>query len=122
MSKDKMSQAPWILVDADRPGIDAADDSTVVLFGCDGENEGIIGRANAKAILKAVNSTYGQNIAPEAVKDMYAALHDCDDSTSLSVCFRCLSDLLPKEETSWIEWLKKQGDIIDAAIEKATIK
>lgn len=72
-------------------------------------------------LLLAYRSTYGAGISPEAVPEMLAALKDYEDGTSLSVCFRCLSDLLPKEETSWIEWLNKQGEIIDAVLEKSRL-
>jgi hypothetical protein len=88
MSKDKMTDTPWvaggsfpykgnegyIFATSMRPEI-----LVCKTFGSIDENTPPLGEQmeNSKAIVCAVNNTYGQSINPEAVPDMLAALNKC---------------------------------------------
>lgn len=77
--KDKITPTPWryewddngfFVIDGDgRPSPYIAATGT----GCD---PGSICEANAQAIVTAVNCTYGANIDPTAVKDLYDCLEE----------------------------------------------
>jgi hypothetical protein len=77
--------------------------------------------ANSAAIVSADNGTYGEGISPDAVKDLRNALLDYEDGSPLSDCLNAIFDLIPADETGWRKWLKRQAEIIEAAINKAKI-
>jgi hypothetical protein len=72
-------------------------------------------------VCKAVNRTYGQSINPDAVKDLRDALLDYEDGMPLSDCLNAIFDLIPADETGWKRWLKRQAEIIEAAINKSKL-
>lgn len=87
MEKNKMTPAPWVaggtypckgnegyIFDTSRPEI-----LVCKTFGSIDENSPSIGEqaANSKAIVTAVNCTYGASINPASVKELYDCLREC---------------------------------------------
>jgi len=66
-------------------------------------------KANAAAIVSAVNNTYGKGINPESVPDLLSALHGMLN----------IGNALATGHESWIDERRANAK---AAIEKATIK
>jgi hypothetical protein len=80
MSENKISQMPWYLDDTynqdENISLIGADKKQIGNLFQDGCGNGDKTPGNAKAIISAVNNTYGSGVNPEAVPDLLTALNE----------------------------------------------
>lgn len=95
--KANMTQGTW--VSSDTYCIVEINKGSIDLWGIDDDRCMHDAQANAAAIVHAINNTYGKNINPESVPDMYNVLQmvvDELDGCNMSLTAKIIKDILNK--------------------------
>lgn len=123
----EMTPTPWKVYIADKdtfyPGIEStikgSGNPSVCVYGEKNETAGIRGKANAQAIVSAVNNTFGAGINPEAVQDLMNAIQYALEIKDLWSADQY--GTISADHEGEMQALAKMEEKLKAAIEKAKL-